>query len=84
MNVYYQHIRRRQQALTSAGPATPFSLRLWLHFKGAHAASVRCVKSKFSGGKVSNEILDQIDIWELFEVEMRNDGTAMYIKDARK
>jgi len=40
MNVYYRHIRRRQQVLTSAGTATPFALRLRLHSKGAHAAIV--------------------------------------------
>jgi len=33
---------------------------------------------------VSNKILDQTDIWELLEVDMRNGGIAISIKDARK
>ena len=30
-----------EKNLTSAGTATPITLRLWLHFMGAHAASVK-------------------------------------------
>ena len=35
--------------ITSAGAATPITLRLWLHSMGAHAASVMCVSPTCHG-----------------------------------